>query len=158
MRVKHKDSRKEDVNMSMSLSHWHKEYLPNKKYLNYDFYDVPEIFDLYEIDQRSGSLTYVKSGFGSEIKPIVRQNPLEYVDKAHDQKYLDEYLMPRKSYQSGFLRKSWYSLPKLKTGIEKIINSTISREMWLIVRGVLILLTAYILWAIFGDLIVEHFK
>ena len=29
MRVKHKDSRKKDLNMSMSLSHWQKEYYPH---------------------------------------------------------------------------------------------------------------------------------
>ena len=129
MRVKHKDARKEDLNMSMSLSHWQKEYLPNNKYLNYEFYDVPDIFDLFEIDERTGNTTYVKSGFNAEIIPFVRQNSKKYVFKPHDPKYLDEHLMPKKVIEPNYLQKGWYNLPSLKTSIEGIINSTISKEV-----------------------------
>lgn len=94
MRVKHKNSEKNNSNPSMSLSHWQKEYYPNKKYLNYEFYDVPDIFDLYKIDQTNGNLTYVMSDFAHSIFPKVRENPKEFVYKEHDPKYLDEYLMP----------------------------------------------------------------
>lgn len=65
MRVKHKNSEKNNSNTSMALSHWQKEYYPNKKYLNYEFYDVPDIFDLYEIDGTNGNLSYVTSEFAS---------------------------------------------------------------------------------------------
>lgn len=102
MKVKHKDSKKEYLNMSMSLSHWQKEYYPNKKYLNYKFYDVPDIYDLFEIDQKNGNLTYVTSDFSNSIFPKVRDNPTKFIYKEHDTKYLDEYLMPRKIDYSSF--------------------------------------------------------
>lgn len=96
MRVKHKDAEKNNSNPSMSLSHWQKEYFPNKKYLNYEFYDVKEIYDLYSIDQTNGNLTYITSDFAYAIFPKVRENPNEFVYKEHDPKYLDEYLMPKR--------------------------------------------------------------
>jgi predicted nucleotide-binding protein len=96
MRVKHKNAEKNNSNTSMSLSHWQKEYYPNKKYLNYEFYDVPDIFDLYEIDQTNGNLTYVTSDFAHAIFPKVRENPKDFVYKEHNPKYLDEYLMPKR--------------------------------------------------------------
>lgn len=101
MRVKHKDAEKNNSNPSMALSHWYKNYYPNKKYLNYEFYDVPDIFDLYEIDELTGNLTYIRSDFASQIFPKVRENPKKFVYKEHDPKYLDEYLMPRKIDYSG---------------------------------------------------------
>ncbi|WP_299124526.1 nucleotide-binding protein [uncultured Tenacibaculum sp.] len=96
MRVKHKDGEKNNSNPSMTLSHWQKEYYPNKKYLNYEFYDVEEIYDLYSIDQSNGNLTYIMSDFAHTIFPKVRKNPSEFVYKEHDPKYLDKYLMPKR--------------------------------------------------------------
>ena len=49
----------------------------------------------------------------------------------------------------------WYHLTRIKIGLERITNSTISRELWFIIRGVLMLLFAYILWAIFQDSIIN---
>jgi len=101
MRVKHKNAERNNSNPSMALSHWHKEYFPNTKYLNYEFYDVPDIFDLYEIDQTNGSLTYIRSDFASQIFPKVRENSKKFVYKEHDPKYLNKYLMPRNISHSG---------------------------------------------------------
>ncbi|MBK5191844.1 MAG: hypothetical protein JJE07_01305 [Flavobacteriaceae bacterium] len=117
MRVKHKDTKKEHLNMSMALSHWQKEYFPNKKYLNYEFYDVPDIFDLYEIDKTNGNLTYVTSDFASHIFPKVRENPKRLVYKEHDPKYLDEYLMPKKL---DYLGVSFFN--RIKAKIKQIIS------------------------------------
>ena len=103
--------------MSMALCHWYKEYYPNKKYLNYEFYDVPEIFDLYEIDEMNGNLTYVTSDFASLIFPKVRENPKKFVYKKHDPKYLDEYLMPRKIDYSGLS-----FLKRIKAKIQQVIS------------------------------------
>jgi hypothetical protein len=101
MRVKHKNAEKNNSNPSMALCAWYKDYYPNKKYLNYEFYEVLDIFDLYEIDQTNGNLTYVMSDFASLIFPKVRENPKKFVYKEHDPKYLDEYLMPRNISYSG---------------------------------------------------------
>ncbi|MDC6390828.1 hypothetical protein PP182_19235 [Maribacter sp. PR1] len=54
-------------------------------------------------------------------------------------------------YHSFGLSRSWYYFPLLKMSIERIINSTISKEIWFTVRGVIILLIAYSIWAIYGD-------
>jgi hypothetical protein len=117
MRVKHKDAVKNNSNISMPLSNWQKEYYPNRKYLNYDFYDVPDIFDLYKIDQTNGNLTYVMSDFAHSIFPKVRENPKEFVYRQHDPKYLDEYLMPRNISYSGL---SFFK--RLKKRIKQIIS------------------------------------
>lgn len=117
MKVKHKDAKKDNGYTSMALSHWYKHYYPNKKYLNYEFYDVPEIFDLYEVDELTGNLTYIRSDFASQIFPKVRENPKKFVYKEHDPKYLDEYLMPRKIDYSGVS-----FLKRLSKRIEQIIR------------------------------------
>ena len=117
MRVKHKNAEKNNSNPSMALSHSQKEYYPNKKYLNYEFYDVPDIFDLYEIDQTNGKLTYMTSDFAHAIFPKVRENPKKFVYKEHDPKYLDEYLMPRKIDYSGL---SFFK--RILTRIKQIIK------------------------------------
>ena len=117
MKVKHKDAKKDNGYTSMALSHWYKHYYPNKKYLNYEFYDVPEIFDLYQVDELTGNLTYIRSDFASQIFPKVRENPKKFVYKEHDPKYLDEYLMPRKIDYSGLS-----FLKRLSKRIEQIIR------------------------------------
>jgi len=163
MRVKHKDTKKEHLKMSMALSHWQKEYYPNKKYLNYEFYDVPDIFDLYEIDETNGKLTYVTSDFAHVIFPKVRENSQKFVYKEHDPKYLDEYLMPRNISYSGLsffgrIKKIWNSIPKLKMIYESIINSTISKVTSNIVTGVIIGILILIIWALFGIQIIDYLK
>uniref|UniRef100_UPI0040472969 hypothetical protein n=1 Tax=Polaribacter sp. TaxID=1920175 RepID=UPI0040472969 len=163
MRVKHKNAEKNNSNPSMSLSHWQKEYYQNKKYLNYEFYDVKEIYDLYSIDQTNGNLTYVTSDFAHAIFPKVRENPTKFVYKEHDPKYLDEHLMPRNISYSGLsfferVRKIWNNIPKLKTIYESIINSTISKVTSNIVTGVIIGILILIIWALFGTEIVEYLK
>lgn len=117
MKVKHKDSKKEHLKMSMALSHWQKEYYPNKKYLNYEFYDVPDIFDLYEINEINGNLTYVTSDFSGQIFPKVRANPKKFVYKEHDSKYLDKYLMPKNIDYKGLS-----FLKRIKAKIQAIAN------------------------------------
>ena len=107
MRVKHKNAEKNNSNPSMSLSHWQKEYYPNKKYLNYEFYDVKEIYDLYSIDQTNGNLTYITSDFAHA----------KFVYKEHDPKYLDEYLMPKKV---DYLGVSFFK--RIKAKIQQIIS------------------------------------
>ena len=160
MRVKHKDSEKNNSNPSMALSHWQKEYYPNKKYLNYEFYDVLDIFDLYEIDQTNGKLTYVTSDFAHAIFPKVRENPKMFVYKEHDPKYLDEYLMPRNISYSGLsffgrIKKIWNRIPKLKTIYEKITNSTISKFTSNIITTVIGGLLILIIWAVYKTQLIE---
>lgn len=163
MRVKHKDAEKNNSNPSMALSHWHKNYLPNKKYLNYEFYDVKEIYDLYEVDELTGNLTYIRSDFASQIFPKVRENPKKFVYKNHDPKYLDEYLMPINNSHtdlSAFDRfnKIWNSIPKLKVIYERVINSPISKVTSNIVTGVIIGVLILIIWALFGAQIIDYLK
>lgn len=146
MRVRHKDA---DANLitdpKMTIGHWQKEYLKNKKYLNYEFYDVQDIFDLYEVDKETGLSTYVKSDYKYALEYLVRKNDKKCFIKKHNSSNLNKYLMPTKSHFFKD-RKIWYNLPKLKTTIESITNSTISKEVWIIIRGVFILLIAYTIW------------
>lgn len=163
MRVKHKNSEKNNSNPSMSLSHWQKEYYPNKKYLNYEFYDVKEIYDLYSIDQTNGNLTYVTSDFAHAIFPKVRGNPTKFVYKEHDPKYLDEYLMPRNTNYSdlssfGRFKKILNNIPRLKTIYESITNSTISKLTSNIITGVIIGVLILIIWALYGTQIIDFLK
>jgi hypothetical protein len=48
----------------------------------------------------------------------------------------------------GFFN-SWYNLPRLKMIIERSTKSTISKEMWLIIRGVILALILYLIKVIF---------
>ena len=131
MRVKHKDAKKEHMNMSMSLEHWHKAYLPNKKYLNYEFYDVGEIFDLHEIDPETGNTIYIKSEFLHGIAHFPRENPNKYVIKDHDDSRLDEYLMPKKrgvltsQPLSPLLKMVKYIIPTIKLDTQRKRHITI---------------------------------
>jgi hypothetical protein len=163
MRVKHKNAEKNNSNTSMALSHWYKHYYPNKKYLNYEFYDVPEIYDLYEIDERTGNLTYLKSEFSAHVKQKIRSNPQKFVYKEHDQKYLDEYLMPRNiSYYGlsffGRVKKIWNSIPKLKMIYERITNSTISKFTSNIITTVIGGLLILIIWAVYKTQLIEFWN
>ena len=164
MRVKHKDTKKEHLKMSMALSHWQKEYYPNKKYLNYEFYDVPDIFDLYEIDETNGKLTYVTSDFAHVIFPKVRENSQKFVYKEHNQKYLDEYLMPRNISYSGLsflnrIKRFINKIPTIKDIRQNIINSTTSKLLgnfifWLLVTiigGIIVL----IVWRLYEQPLIE---
>lgn len=160
MRVKHKDAKKEHSSMSMSLSHWQKEYYPNKKYLNYEFYDVPDIFDLYEINETNGNLTYITSDFSNVIFPKVRENPRKFVYKEHNPKYLDEYLMPINNSYSGLsffdrVKKIWKSIPKPKMIYERITNSTISKFTSNIITTVIGGLLILILWTVYKTQLIE---
>ncbi len=102
MRVKHKNSEKGVGVTSMALCHWHEHYLPNKKYLNYEFYDVPDIFDLFEINKETGKDDiYIRTDFKSTLAHLVNENPFKYVLKEVDPNRLDEYLMPKKIDYSG---------------------------------------------------------
>lgn len=165
MRVKHKDTKKEDLNMSMSLSHWQKEYYPNKKYLNYEFYDVPDIYDLFEINPKNGNLTYITSDFANSIFQKVRKNPIKFVSKEHDSKYLDEYLMLRNlNTQLSFkVFLNWIinlptRIPTIKQVREIIINSTTSKLLgnllfWIfvtVVGGILVL----IIWTLYNKVLI----
>jgi hypothetical protein len=160
MRVKHKDTKKEHLNMSMALSHWQKEYYPNKKYLNYEFYDVPDIFDLYEIDETNGKLTYITSDFAHVIFPKVRENSQKFIYKEHDPKYLDEYLMPINISYSGLsffgrIKKIWNSIPRPKTIYERITNSTISKFTSNIITTVIGGLLILIIWTVYKTKLIE---
>ncbi len=117
MKIKHKDVKEEHQEISISLSQWHKEYFPKKKYLNYEFYDVPEIFDLYEIDDTTGALTYIRSDFASQIFPRVRENPNKFIYKQHNPEYLNKYLMPNKA---SYIGVSFFK--RIKARIQQMIS------------------------------------
>jgi hypothetical protein len=102
----------------MNLENWHKEYLPNEKYLNYICYDVPEIFDLHKIDPITGNTSYVRSDFKHSLVHLVNKNPSEYVLKEHDSSKLDEHLMPVNETKS----QSFSFLKKIVTKIQAINN------------------------------------
>ena len=160
MRVRHKNAEQNNSNISMALSHWQKEYYPNKKYLNYEFYDVKEIYDLYSIDQTNGNMTYITSDFAHAIFPKVRENPIKFVYKEHDSKYLDEYLMPRNIYHSGLsffgrIKKVWKSIPKPKMIYERITNSTISKFTSNIIKTVIGGLLILIIWTVYKTQMIE---
>ncbi len=78
----------------MNLRHWQGHYGLEKKYLNYVCYDMPEIFDLHEIDSVTGRTKYLFSKFKSVLRVIVRGEPYKYVIKKHDPSRLDEHFMP----------------------------------------------------------------
>jgi hypothetical protein len=163
MRVKHKSAENNNSDASMPLFNWQKEYCTNKKYLNYEFYDVPEIFDLYEIDQTNGNLTYLTSDFANVIFPKVRENPTEFVYKEHNPKYLDEHLMPVNISYSGLpffshIIKIWNSIPKPKIISVRRMISTISKFTSNITKVVVGGLLILIIWALYQEQLIIIWK
>jgi hypothetical protein len=117
MRVKHKDSIKNRFDPSVSLEGWHSNYFPNKRYLNYDFYDVPNIVDVYEIDNKTGNTIFFKSTFEYYAKRLEDSNPRKYVYKPLADNRLDEYLMPK-----IWPTKKYFLITKIKERIERIFK------------------------------------
>lgn len=101
MRIKLKGQPKSVENTSVSLEHWHKEYSKNDKYLNYDFYDVPNIVELHEINKDIGKLHFVRCTFENTANHLINQNRNKYTNKPLSDGRLDEYLMPVKKNQAG---------------------------------------------------------
>ncbi|MDO1514551.1 hypothetical protein Q2T41_18000 [Maribacter confluentis] len=61
------------------------------------------------------------------------------------------------NHSFGFLKDS-NKRPSIKTIAESINNSTISKSLWGIIKGVAILIIAYTIWALFKDSIINYFK
>jgi hypothetical protein len=94
MRVKHKDSEKNRLDPYVPLENWHQMYLPNNKYLNYEFYDVENIVDIYKINHETGETIFWKSEFEIYANRIISDKPKDYVKKPLSENRLDKYLMP----------------------------------------------------------------
>jgi len=117
MRIKHKDSEKHSSDPSVALEHWHNIYSENNKYLNYEFYDVPNIVDIYEIDKETGNTVFLKSSFEWFAKRMVEDNPQKIIYKPLAENRLDEYLMPKKT---DYLGISFFK--RILTRIKQIIK------------------------------------
>lgn len=107
MRVKHKNTEKHRQDPYTPLEHWHKLYLPNNKYLNYEFYDVDKIVDIYEIEEETGNTVFLKSEFVNYADIIVKESPKKYFYQPLAENRLDRNLMPKKTDYSGlsFLKR-----------------------------------------------------
>jgi hypothetical protein len=65
---------------------------------------------------------------------------------------------PRWFFKILWNLKAWCKRPKLKTIIENKINQTISKEIWLITRGVSIFIIGTFIWALYGNELIKFFK
>jgi hypothetical protein len=64
---------------------------------------------------------------------------------------------PRLFFKILWNLKAWYKRPKLKTIIENKINQTISKEIWLITRGVSIFIIGALIWGLYGSELIKFF-
>jgi|GEM_PF-2094267 len=165
MIIKHKIAQEP---FPVTYSEWFHDYLKTGKFKNFTVASPSGVVELHKINPETGEMTFnmLMDKDASEktrlIKPrMFHIRKLEYVfyDKnlVPNQRYFE--LHPQSSIRPHFesseisrldLKLAWYNLPRLKIIMERITNSIISKEMWFIFRGVLILLIAYVLWAIFG--------
>lgn len=127
MRIKLKGQPKSIENTSVSLEHWHKEYSKNDKYLNYDFYDVPSIVELHEINKDTGKLDFVRCTFENTANHLINQNRNRYTKKPLSDGRLDKYLMPVRKNQSSlsFFKRIKYKVPKIKLDTQSKRHITI---------------------------------
>jgi hypothetical protein len=165
MRVKHKDTKKDRLDPYVSLEAWHKLYYPNDRYLNYEFYDVENIVDLYEIDQETGNTTFLKSEFENDAERIVKDNQKKYFYKTVSENKLDEYLMPKNISNQSFssrLKKLATSIPSLKDIRQYIINSTASKILGNFIFGLLVTIIGgialLIIWKLYEIQLLSIFK
>lgn len=165
MRVKHKNNEKNRQDPYTPLELWHKLYLPNDKYLNYEFYDVEKIVDLYEIDDETGNTSFLKSEFVNYADITVKENPKKYFYKPVAENRLDKYLMPKNNLNQSFLLRFKYisyNLPKAKEIIQSITNSTISKwsfkALGIIISVVLLPIFSLIIWELYKVELIKYWK
>lgn len=156
MRVKHKDSEKHSSDPSVALEHWHENYSQNKKYLNYEFYDVPKIVDLYEIDLATGETIFLKSTFEYFAKQMISSEPHKYIYKPLAENRLDNYLMPKNALNQSSLTRLKYlftNIPNLFDVKRRVINSPISKWSFkilgIILTVVLLPIISLIIWELY---------
>ena len=94
MRIKFKGAEKHQYDTSVTLKGWHDVYSKNDKYLDYEFYDVPKIVDLYKVNPETERLEFERCAFDGEASHMVNNGKRNYAKKPHDESRLDEYLMP----------------------------------------------------------------
>jgi hypothetical protein len=105
MKIVLKGQSKEGRTVSVPLEVWHNEYRENDKYLHYDFFDVPEIVDLYKVNPETGIPEFERCTFEYTADTIINSDFRNYVKKPHDKSRLDQFLMPVKSFEGSFFRR-----------------------------------------------------
>jgi hypothetical protein len=130
MRIKYKGAKNSIEDSTVNLSYWQSEYSKNDKYLDYEFYDVPEIVDLYKLNPETQRLEFNRCVFDHEANHIINKDRRNYSKKPHDKSRLNEYLMPVKKNQSSsrsfplFKYIKWLK-PKTKFDTQSIRHITI---------------------------------
>ncbi|OOV25767.1 hypothetical protein BXU11_13920 [Flavobacterium sp. LM5] len=165
MRIKHKYSEKHTSDPSVALEHWHENYYPNKKYLNYEFYDVPKIVDLYEINIQNSEPIFLKSTFEYFAKQMIQSEPHKYIYKPLAENRLDEHLMPTNKLNQSFLfrfENISKSLPTPKEIVQKIINSTISKWSFkafgILFTIIFLPIVSLIIWDLYRVELIKYWK
>lgn len=142
MKIKHIET---DNIISLTYKDWYDNYIKKGIYKNFEVVDYSGVVEL-QILQENGKMR--KQPFDSSA---AKSSQRQFSDKIFIQKKLsfetyDKWLVSKNHLD---LRSSWYNLPRLKRSIERITNSTISKEVWLVARGVVTLLIAYSIWEYF---------
>jgi hypothetical protein len=165
MRVKHKYSEKNTSDPSVALEHWHENFYPNKKDLNYEFYDVPKIVDLYEIDLLNGEPIFLKSTFEYFAKQMIQGEPHKYIYKPLAENRLDDHLMPKNKLNQSFLlrfKNLATNIPTLKDIRQYIINSTASKILGNFIFGLLVTIIGgvalLIIWKLYEIQLLKIFR
>lgn len=130
--------------INLTFKEWKDNYLSNGNYKNYKIIDYFSVVELHRLkNDGTASMTFMEKQNALETQI---QFPTEFRIKELSFNGYNKWLIKENS--QGFLfRKSWYNLPAIKAKLEIITKSKISKEFWLIIRGIAIIVIASIIIA-----------
>lgn len=153
MKIKHIET---GIEQLIGYPAWYKDFIKTGLYNKYEILYSDDVVELHRIkDDGSVGITVLDNG---TAKGFTNKLPNKFKIEKNSFKHCDKHLRNKsiiKNQSFTFRFKNiWYSIPRLKTIYEYITNSAISKLTSKIITGVLIILVASIIWAIFkNDLI-----
>lgn len=141
MRIKHKET---DLESNISLNQWVQDYLRKGIYEKWDIVNFNNVVKLYRIKEDGTTVKSIIDKKYAKNLVIEEPNIFKFEEGVSKQDYKD-YLKIIFKNQNLSLKKNWYNLPNIKTKLETITKSKISKEFWFIIRGVIIIVIATII-------------
>ncbi len=145
MKIKHIESQ---IETSIEFREWIREYVRKDIYNKWEVVNLKGVYKVYTVRDNGGSaitlMSYSeankhKNQFSSKVRISKENVSMEFYRNYIETKILKNHLPLRKKY--------WYNLPNIKAKLEIIIKSKISKEAWLIIRGIAIIVIASIIIA-----------
>ncbi len=154
MKIKHREA---GIEYTITGYDWRINYLNSEKHKQFEIISYDGLVEVHSINEVTGESNFSHVSDIKDAQTNTRNHPKKIYMRPLEFKHYNKQLLlysKKPTNQNLFLR-IWNSLPSIKKTLESIINSTISKEIWLIIRGVVILIVAYVLWEVFKESILS---